>query len=140
TFFAQTAVLADTLAVPSWVLSLTAAALPTALFGLCWHCLKRFDWAGQLAPRIPASIIGVGTVAVAVIVALEVREFSFGRWTTCKEPLSLTFYSPQSEFDLEGYSVNPATASHLDPLEDAARADYRPAQGARKNLVLIVVD
>jgi glucan phosphoethanolaminetransferase (alkaline phosphatase superfamily) len=140
TFFAQSAVLTDALAIPWWVLLLTAAALPAALFGLCWHYLKRFDWAGDVAPQIPASIIAVGTVAVAAIAGLAAHEFSFGRWTVCSEPLSLTFYPPRAVLDLEGYSVNPVTASHLDQLEDAARTEYRPAQGAKKNLVLIVAD
>jgi glucan phosphoethanolaminetransferase (alkaline phosphatase superfamily) len=139
-FFAQSAVLTDALAVPPLVFPLAAVVLLAALFGLCWRYSKRFDWIGNATLQMPVSVLAAGTVAVVVIVALELYQFSLARWTLAAEPLSLTFYPPKTVLNLEGYSVNPLTASRLDRLEDQARLAYRPAAGAKKNLVFIVVD
>ena len=79
TFFAQSVVLTDALAIPWWVLPLAAMTLPAALFGLCWHYLKCFDWTAPVARHIPGSIIAVGTLAVSVC-ARSAAPIAAGDW------------------------------------------------------------
>jgi glucan phosphoethanolaminetransferase (alkaline phosphatase superfamily) len=140
TFFAQTAVLADALAIPPIVLPLGGIALLAALVGLCWIYFKHFDWTSTATAQIPGSRLAIITVTVAAFSALQVWQLAQAQWTTAGEPVSLTLHSQADVLDLEGYSVNPLRARHQDRLEDQARAAYRPVSGNKKNLVVIIVD
>jgi len=140
TFFAQAVVLTDALAVPAWALPVAGVGLIVAIFCLCRLYLLRFDWIGATTARIPAPLLAAGTVAVAAVLCLELYQFSVAHWSIDAEPMSLTWHRPQAVLDLEGYSINPVTASRLDRLEDQARSAYRPNGNATKNLIVIVVD
>ncbi len=62
-------------------------------------------------------------------------------WISLAEPLSLTLFPLAGTRNIEGHLVNYAQANAYDDLEDRARASYVPADGSRKqNLILIVVD
>jgi glucan phosphoethanolaminetransferase (alkaline phosphatase superfamily) len=140
TFFAQSTVLTDALAVPPLLFPITAALLLAGLAALCWLYLGRFDWIGAATGRISTLTLATLTLAATAVLIIEVYEFSLGRWTPSAEPFSLTLYPPRAALDLEGYSVNPLAASHFDRAADQARATYSPADVEKKNLVLIVVD
>src|SRR5256885_4832594 len=57
------------------------------------------------------------------------------------EPLSLTFFPMEGSWRLQGYAIDRLSAARQDAKEDEARAAYVVgAAGARRNLVLIVVD
>jgi glucan phosphoethanolaminetransferase (alkaline phosphatase superfamily) len=140
TFFAQSIVLTDALAVPAWALPVAGVGLIVAVFCLCRLYLLRFDWIGATTAKVPVPLLAAGTVAVAAVLCLELYQFSVGHWTIYAEPMSLTWRRPQAVLDLEGYSVNPLTATRLDRLEDQARSAYRPNGVAKKNLIVIVVD
>jgi glucan phosphoethanolaminetransferase (alkaline phosphatase superfamily) len=140
TFFAQSIVLTDALAVPAWALPVAAVALIVAVFCLCRLYLLRFDWIGEATASIAVRLFAVGVIAAAAVVCLELYQFSVGHWNIYAEPMSLTWRRPQAVLDLEGYSVNPLTAARLDRLEDQARSAYRPNGDAKKNLIVIVVD
>jgi len=140
TFFAQSIVLTDALAVPAWALPVAGVGLVAAVFCLCWLYLLRFEWVDAATARIPVPLLAAGTVAAAIVVCLELYQFSVGHWSISAEPMSLTWHRPQAVLDLEGYSVNPLTASRLDRLEDQARSAYRPIGSTGKNLIVIVVD
>lgn len=140
TFFAQSLVLTDALAVPGWALPAAGVGFVAALFFLCRVYLLRFDWVGIQTARVPAPFLCGGIAAAVAMVSLEVYQLSIGSWSIYAEPISLTWRRPQAVLDLEGYSVNPLTATRLDRLEDQARSAYRPDGGDRKNLIFIVVD
>jgi len=142
TFFAQTTVLADALAVPLFLIPIAGLALYAALIWICCLYLTRFDWAGTSASTISRPIRVAFVAGAAAIIAIQAYQVSAGQWTYRAEPVSLTFFPPADVLNLEGYSINPVAASRLDQLEDEARATYMPAEtaAARKNVVLIVVD
>jgi glucan phosphoethanolaminetransferase (alkaline phosphatase superfamily) len=142
TFFAQTTVAADALGVPLFLFPIAALLVYAGLIFICWKYLARFDWAGPASARIPRTIRVTFAVSATAVLAIQTYQVSAGQWTQLSEPVSLTFFPPRAALDLEGYSVNPVTASRLDQLEDKARAAYIPAPSAtaRRNLVLIVVD
>jgi glucan phosphoethanolaminetransferase (alkaline phosphatase superfamily) len=140
TFFVQTVTLTDALSVPPWTFPLAGTMLVAALLGLCWRYVARCDWVGSTTAGISLPVLTTCAAAVAGITLLELYNFSLGTWTAYNEPLSLTFHPPKDILNLEGYSVNPVTGNRLDRAEDAARARYRPAGGARRNLVFIIVD
>jgi glucan phosphoethanolaminetransferase (alkaline phosphatase superfamily) len=140
TFFAQTAVLADALATPLWLFPVAALALYAGLVVGSWHYLARFDWVETGAARLSQPIKATIVACIAAILAIEVAQISLGQWTAVSEPVSLTLFPPRAALDLEGYSVNPVTANHLDRLADDARRAYVPATAAKRNLILFVVD
>ncbi|MDB6010161.1 MAG: hypothetical protein JWL65_2411 [Gammaproteobacteria bacterium] len=140
TFFAQTSVMADALGIPPL---LVIAALLVVYAGIvvgCWSYLRRFDGLPELAARLSGSMFIVLIASGATVLTMETYQFSRGAGTLADEPLSLTLFPPTGALDLEGYSVNPVTASRMDQVEKAARAAYVPAPAAHRNLVVIVVD
>jgi glucan phosphoethanolaminetransferase (alkaline phosphatase superfamily) len=140
TFFAQTTVLADALGVPLFLIPLAAAILFAAMAFTCWIYLARFDWAPAFAARLSNPALLTITGCLAGVIAVEGYQFAQGSWAAASEPLSLTLFPPAAALDLEGYSVNPVTASRLDRAADQARRAYAPATVQKKNLVVIVVD
>ncbi len=141
TFFAQSTILTDAIGVPQAALPIAAVLVFGLLTALCWLYLGRFDWIGPSTRRLSTPTLLTILVGICLFVTLEAYQFSVASWTTSSEPISLTLYPRQAGLDLEGYTVNPVVANHLDALEDRARASYVPANsGAKKNLVLIVVD
>jgi glucan phosphoethanolaminetransferase (alkaline phosphatase superfamily) len=140
TFFSMAVVLTDSLSIPTFVFPIVGMILLAGLFGLCWRYLNKFDWVGPATRQIPRSLLAMITVCVTAFVAQELHEFSRSSWTPYGEPLSLTFFPPRDVLNLEGYSVNPVWGKRLDQAEDAARANYRPSNGSKRNLVFIVVD
>jgi glucan phosphoethanolaminetransferase (alkaline phosphatase superfamily) len=142
TFFAQTTVLADALGVPLFAFPVAALVLYAGLIWACWLYLARFDWAAASALAISRATRVAFAIGATAVLAIQTYQVSAGQWTQASEPVSLTFFPPHAALDLEGYSVNPVTASRLDRAEDNARRAYAPAPSvtARKNLVLIIVD
>lgn len=140
TFFAQATVLTDAVGVPVFALPVAFTVLFAGLVAICWVYLTRFDWTGTTTGRISTPTLTAIAAGVAAVLALEAYQVSLGRWTQVSEPLSLTLYPPRAALDLEGYSVNPVAASRLDRIADRARAAYVPVDGAKRNLVMIVID
>lgn len=140
TFFAQASVMLDALGVSP---QLAACVLMIGYAGLsagCWFYLKHFDWAAELARGVSGWTLAALVVCGSGIVAIEIYQLTLRSWTLSGEPVSLTLFPPGGALDLEGYSVNPLTASNLDRLEDAARSAYRPTAVEPKNVILIIVD
>lgn len=142
TFFAQTRILTDSMGLPLFVVPLAAALLYLLAVTACWIYLGRFDWIGPGTRAMSTPTLLAIAVGISSFVALQIHELSLGRWTSAGEPISLTLYPQKAALDLEGYSVNPVVASHLDQVADTARHAYVPAtRGAKKkNLVVIIVD
>jgi hypothetical protein len=128
--------------VPLFAFPVAALVLYAGLIRACWLYLERFDWAAASALAISRATRVAFAIGATAVLAIQTYQVSAGQWTQASEPVSLTFFPPHAALDLEGYSVNPVTASRLDRAEDNARRAYAPAPSvtARKNLVLIIVD
>jgi glucan phosphoethanolaminetransferase (alkaline phosphatase superfamily) len=140
TFFAQASVLTDTLHISLLFVALLLAICFVGLIFACWVYLKHFDWTQELTQRISGWTIAALVFFGSGIVAVETYRFTVGSWTASAEPLSLTLFPQSGTLDLEGYSINPLTASTFDHLEDAERKSYTPTAIRRRNLVVILVD
>jgi glucan phosphoethanolaminetransferase (alkaline phosphatase superfamily) len=140
TFFAQVAVVADALHLSPMIPPAAAGLIYIGIVVCCWLYFARFDWTRDFAPYLPARTFTTLLVGGACVIALESYTFSWGQGTLTAEPVSLTLFPPNAALDLEGYSVNPLTASRMGKIEQAARAAYSPAAGAHRNVIVIVVD
>jgi glucan phosphoethanolaminetransferase (alkaline phosphatase superfamily) len=139
-FFAQAEVIADSVGIPLFLFALAALLAYIGLAWACWLYFGRFDSMASAIPRISRPTVVTVVVGLTAILALGAYQLSLGQWTIDWEPVSLTMFPRSGALDLEGYSVNPVSASRLDKLEDAARHEYVPTGAHGRNLVLIVVD
>jgi glucan phosphoethanolaminetransferase (alkaline phosphatase superfamily) len=140
TFFAQVPVFADALGVSTWVLPLAGALVYAGIFTGFWWYFSRFDWSRDFARQSSVGLFTALMVCAICAIAVETYRFSWGGGTLAGEPVSLTLFPPSGALDLEGYSVNPVTASHLARIENDARAAYTPALAAHRNVIVMVVD
>jgi glucan phosphoethanolaminetransferase (alkaline phosphatase superfamily) len=125
--------LAPAAAVLAGALALLAAAT--------WLYLGRFDWAPLAARAIRAPLVALIVVAGTAACGLEFYRFLAGPPTAEYEPLSLTLNPLLAARDVNGHAVDRLAAARRDAVQDAARRAYRPAAGAqRRNVILIVVD
>ena len=125
--------LAPAAAVLAGALALLAAAT--------WLYLGRFDWAPLAARAIRAPLVALIVVAGTAACGLEFYRFLVGPPTAEYEPLSLTLNPLLAARDVYGHAVDRLAAARRDAVQDAARRAYRPAAGAqRRNVILIVVD
>jgi len=121
-----------------------AAALVAAITVLAvaaWLYLGRFDWTPLVARALPTRLVALIVFAGTAACGLELYRFLAGPPAAEYEPLSLSLNPLLGARDLNGHAVDRLAAMRRDAEQDAARRAYRPAAGAhRRNLVLIVVD
>jgi glucan phosphoethanolaminetransferase (alkaline phosphatase superfamily) len=120
------------------------AALAAALllvFAAAWLYLGRFDWAPLAARALRAPLVALMAVAGTLACGLELYRFLAGPPATQYEPISVTLNPLLAARDVNGHAVDLLAAARRDAEQDAARRAYRPAAGAqRRNVILIVVD
>jgi membrane-anchored protein YejM (alkaline phosphatase superfamily) len=145
TFFLQTSLITEVWKIPRLVLMVLPVLTCWGTLFLCRRYLGRADWVPFLNARLSGTLFAsLAAVLIAAIVSINL-EFWSGSFTARQEPLSLTAFPTTAGMDLEGYVVNPVTATQMDLREDAARRDYVgsgiPGRGNhRRNLVFILVD
>jgi len=112
-----------------------------ALAALLWRYLGRFDWAAVAVRAVPKRFVLLMVLAGTASCALELYRFLAGPSTEEYEPLTLTLNPLLAAQDVNGHAVDHLAAAHRDAAQDAARRAYRPAPGAaRRNVILIVAD
>ncbi len=120
------------------------AALAAALmlvFAAAWLYLGRFDWAPLAARALSTPLVALMAVAGTLACGLELYRFLAGPPAVEYEPISVTLNPLLAASDVNGHAVDRLAAARRDAEQDAARRAYRPAAGAqRRNVILIVVD
>ena len=120
------------------------AALAAALmlvFAAAWLYLGRFDWAPLAARALRAPRVALMALIGTLACGLELYRFLAGPPAVEYEPISVTLNPLLAASNVNGHAVDRLAAARRDAQQDAARRAYRPAAGAqRRNVILIVVD
>ncbi len=121
-----------------------SAALAAGLLVLgvaAWLYLGRLDWVPLAMRALPTRLVVLIVFAGTAACGLELYRFLAGPPAPEYEPFSLTLNPLLGALDVNGHAVDRLAAARRDAEQDAARRAYRPAAGAhRRNLILIVVD
>jgi len=140
-YAAQLPMLAGALEISLPLVAAAALAAWLALLGAAWLYFGRFDWTAGFRRSASAAFLAVIVCAGGAIGAIELYNFLAAPPTQESEPVSLTFWPAEGAWDYQGHAVEKLKAAIVDAAEDQERNAYRPAPGAaRRNVILIVVD
>lgn len=118
-----------------------ALALPPLALGVAtWWYLAHRDWVAPALARTPGKLVALCLAAGSAVVALEVANFSHDQSGMASEPFSLTAFPQSGLGGTANVGVNALHAKMFDAEQAQARLAYQPAGGAKRNVVLIVVD
>jgi len=126
-FFAQLPVAADALGIPAILAPVTLVIAYLGLIMACSYYFERFDWTNAWVGTVSGGAFTAIVSCAMAILVIGIYQFATTPWAMVSEPISLTFSPHAVALDLEGYSVNPVTATREDRAQDAARRVYAPA-------------